>query len=62
MRAVVFDLQNGDALHEKFVQIGREDREEFDALEQRVTLIQRLGQDSAVEFQPAEIAVEPESL
>ncbi len=48
-----------DALHEELVEVRREDRQELEALEQRRALVERLGEDPAVEFDPAQVAVDP---
>jgi hypothetical protein len=37
--------------HEELVQVGAEDREELDALEQRVALVERLFQHAQIELQ-----------
>ena len=47
-----------DALHHELVEIRREDREEAEALEQRRSLVRRLVEHAAVEFEPAEIPVQ----
>ena len=46
--------------HEELVEVGREDREEFDPLEQRTLLIECLFQDAQIELQPAELTVDVE--
>src|SRR6266566_3547109 len=43
---------------EELVQIGAEDREELEPLEQRVRAVGRLLQHAAVELEPGELAVE----
>ena len=50
--------QRGHADHEELVEVGRDDREELDPLEQRVTLVLGLQQDPLVELQPAQLAVD----
>ena len=47
-----------DALHEEFVEVRAEDREEAHALEERVARIERLREHAAVELEPLEVAVE----
>src|SRR5262249_8118607 len=47
------------SLHEQFVQILREDRQEFDAFEKWIPLVQRLMQPPPIELEPAQIAIEP---
>ena len=44
--------------HEELVQVAREDRGELDPLQQRLRLVEDLRQDTAVELQPAQLAVE----
>ena len=51
-------LQSRDANHEKLVEIGREDREKLDALEQRLRFVERLFEHTAIELEPACFAVE----
>ena len=55
-----FDLlfEAGDADFEELVQVGAEDAEELDALEQGRGRVQRLLQDALIELQPAQLAVE----
>ena len=48
-----------DALHEELVQVGGEDAEEFQPLEQRCPVVQGLREHPAIEFEPAQVAVEP---
>ena len=48
-----------DALHEELVQVRGEDRQELEPLEQRHALVDGFRQDPAVEFEPAEVPVEP---
>ena len=52
--------QHRHALHEELVEVGRENREELDPFEQRRPLIECLGEHAAVEFEPAEVPVEPD--
>ena len=52
--------QHRHPLHEKLVEVGREDREELDPFEQRRPLIEGLGEHTAVELEPAEVPVEPD--
>jgi hypothetical protein len=58
----VLFLQAGHAHHEKFVQIGREDRKKLQAFEQRLRGIERLIKHAAVEFDPAQFAIEQRRL
>ena len=51
-------LEAADALHEEFVDIGTDDGDELDPLEQRVVLVLGLGQHALVEFEPRKLAVE----
>ena len=44
--------------HEKFVEVGTEDRQKFEPLHQRVLGVLRLLQHAEVELQPAQLAVE----
>ena len=53
-------LQDRDANHEELVEVGADDGEELDALEQRVAAIARLVEHPLVERQPAELAVDVE--
>ncbi len=46
-------------LHEEFIEIGLEDCQESQPLQQRRTFIECLVQHPAVEFEPAEISIEP---
>ncbi len=48
-----------DALHEELVEVRSEDRQELEPLEQRHALVDGFRQDPAVEFEPAEVPVEP---
>ena len=51
-------LEAGDADHEELVEVGREDREEPDAFEQRDLGIRGEVEDAFIEGQPAEFAIE----
>ncbi len=51
-------LQTGDAHHEEFVEVVREDRGEACAFDDRQILVLGELKDALVEFQPAEFAVE----
>ena len=53
--------QTRHADHEELVQVGAEDGQEFDPLQQRGRLVQRLFQDAPVELQPAQFAIEIEN-
>ena len=55
-------LNSGNADHEKLVEVGREDGEELQPLEQRDCGIHGFFQDSGVEFDPADFAVEERGL
>jgi hypothetical protein len=48
-----------DALHVELVEVRGEDGQEFEPLEQRRALVERLAQHAAIELQPAQVAVEP---
>ena len=50
--------QAGDAHLEELVEVAGEDRQELDPLEQRVSFIARLVQDTSVEFQPRQFTVQ----
>ena len=52
--------QARDPHHVELVEIGAEDRQELQALEQRHALVQRLVQHPGVELQPTQLAVEIE--
>jgi hypothetical protein len=60
MRAAGRDLllQAGDADLEELVEVAGEDRQEADALEQRVALVHRLVQHALVEVEPRQLAVD----
>src|SRR5262245_52772046 len=58
--SLVLDAEGGDALHEELVEIGREDRQVFQTLEERGASILRLGENAAIELQPAEVAIDPQ--
>ena len=51
--------QQPDALHEELVQVGRDDRQELQALEQGRALILGFVQNAPVELEPAQIAIDP---
>ena len=51
-------FQAADALHEEFVEIGAGDRQELDALEQRIVRGLGLRQDAAIELEPGELAIQ----
>ena len=57
-RRALFAHQRGDANHEELVEIRADDREELDALEQRVRLVERLIEHALVELEPAQFAVD----
>jgi hypothetical protein len=50
--------QQAAPLHEELVEVRREDGEELEALQQGSAVVESLGQDAAVELQPAEVAVQ----
>ena len=54
-------LDASDADFEKFVEVGGDDAEKADALEERLGGVLRLFQDAAVEGEPAQFAVDEES-
>jgi hypothetical protein len=45
-------------LHEKLIQIVRENIEELQSLKQRCTRIERLVKDAPIKFEPTEIAID----
>ncbi len=53
-------LQHRHANHEELVEVGPDDGEELDALEDRVPAVARLVEHPLVERQPAELAVQVE--
>src|SRR5258706_11442200 len=53
---LLFETRDPD--HEKLVQVGRKDREEFESLKNRQALIGRLFENMTVKFEPAQFAVE----
>ncbi len=53
-------LQPADALHEEFVGVRRGDGEEFDSFEERRAAVARFVQDTAIELEPREFAIEKE--
>jgi hypothetical protein len=44
--------------HVKLVQVGVEDRQEFETLEQRVSIVERFVKDPGVELEPAQLAID----
>ena len=54
--------QHRHPLHEELVEIGGEDGEELDTLEEGRPLVQRLGQHTPIELEPAQIPVDPDGL
>ncbi len=52
----VFEARNAD--HEELVEVGGGDRQEAQALEQRVAAVARLFEDAAVEGEPGQLAVD----
>ena len=52
------EFQSTDALHEKLVQVRAGDRQEFQALEQRIPIVVGLGQHASVESQPGQLPIE----
>ena len=59
---LVLAPQAGHADLEELVQVGREDREELDALEERVAGVAGLVEDARVELDPRQLAVEDRTL
>jgi hypothetical protein len=53
-------LEHGDANHEELVEVGADNGEKLDALEERVAAIARLIEHPLVELQPAELAIDKE--
>jgi len=51
--------EHGDALHEKLIQVRRENCQEFGPFEQGRPFVQSLRQHTIVEIQPAQIAIDP---
>jgi hypothetical protein len=51
-------LQPGHPDHEELVEVGAEDRQELDPLQQGHSLVLGLGQDAAVELQPGQLPVD----
>ena len=51
-------LEATDALHEKFVQIGTDDGQKLDSLQQRVTRVLGFVQHPLIEGQPSQLAVQ----
>ena len=56
--AQLLALESRDANHEEFVEIGPADRQEPQPFEQRAGRIIGLGQNAAVELQPAQLTIE----
>ena len=50
--------KTGDADHEEFIEIGGRDRQEADALQQRMIGVQRFFENAPVELQPGKLAVD----
>jgi hypothetical protein len=50
--------QQANALHEKLVQVGREDTQETNPLKEGRSAIKGLRQNPAVELKPAEVAIQ----
>jgi hypothetical protein len=44
--------------HVELVEVGVEDREEFEALEERIPFVDGFVQNSAVELEPAQLAIQ----
>ena len=59
---LVLAPQAGHPDLEELVQVGREDREELHALQERVARVASLVQDARVELDPGELAVEDRTL
>ncbi len=51
-------LQAGDADLEELVEVRREDRQELRALEERISGVARLVQDSSIELEPRQLAID----
>jgi hypothetical protein len=51
-------LKAADADHEELVEVRLENRQEFQALQERNLTVLRFFQDAAVEFEPAQLAVD----
>ena len=47
-----------DANHVELVEVRAEDREEFQALEQRISGVERLVEDPGVELEPAQLTID----
>src|ERR1700722_4536883 len=54
--------QDSHALHEKLIQVGGKNSEEFCPLQQRGALVERLGEHSLVKIEPAQVSIEPDRL
>ena len=50
-------FNTGDSDLEKFVEIGTEDAEKFHSLDQRLGRVLRFLQNAAIEFEPAQLAI-----
>ncbi len=50
--------ERGDADHEELVEVRRRDREELDALQQWMGVVERLVEDALVEIEPAQLPVD----
>ena len=50
--------QRRDAHHEELVEVGADDGEELDALEQGMVAVQRLVEDPLIELEPAQLAID----
>ncbi len=57
-RHLLHQARNAD--HEELVEVGPVDRDELEAFEQRVPLVQRLFEDALVELQPRRLAIDVE--
>ena len=53
-----FLLQAADADHEEFVEVGSEDGQELDPLQQRHGAIERFFENATIELQPAKLAID----
>ena len=50
-------LEAADALHEELVEVGRRNREKLEALEQRISFVFGLMQNTPIEREPGQLAV-----
>ena len=48
-----------DALHVELIEVRSEDREELEALEQGRTIVERFAEHPSIEFEPAQVTVDP---